>query len=762
MKIKMCEINNMIWTAVICKKTDVEDVMIMKKGLSVLLAIVIVFTGVQAGVVTASADQSGDWTYTISIDVTYSEHAKITKYSGSASAVAIPDTLGGYDVEQVTADAFAGCTNLNSITISEHIFSMGESAVSSIFTECTALSNISVVSGNEIYSSQNGVLFDKTKETLIRCPVGKAGNYVIPDSVISVYDWSFFNCANITGITFGRNVEGFGNYAFSGLSKLAAVAAHADNETYSSQDGVLFNDGMNAIVMYPYGKIGHYIVPDGVTELGSFGGCPGLTGVTMPSSVKTIGDGAFSNCTGLLYSDIPDSVTSIGIGAFFNCSKLSSITVPDSVTEILMNAFNNCANLTDVTIGSGVRTIGNSAFRSCLKLENLIIEDGVLTIEEYAFHACTALKFVNIPNSVTSIGNQAFAACSALTGLIIGDSVTSIDDQAFFGCVGLVDVNLGSSVDTIHMKAFSGCSNLQRIVIPASVTLMESEAFSNCTKLQGAYFLGSAPGMLPLVFKSCSAQFKVYYLSSSTGFTTPVWNGYPCVVFSLLTTPVLEAFPTVSTSGDVTVSISFPASATQKQYRLSGGEWTFYTAPIVLKNNDTVFARCKDAPGNISETGSLVVSNIIKTVARTNTSTVINKINSYIYGLTTGLTKSVFENSFVKISGDAKFEYTPDSNTLGTGTVVKLINNSTDELMETFTIVIFGDINGDGSYDSLDAGTAVDYENYMLNWDPAVDAAYLKAGDLNGDGEIDSLDAGKMVDAENYLVTVDQTTGSTV
>ena len=77
----------------------------------------------------------------------------------------------------------------------------------------------------------------------------------------------------------------------------------------------------------------------------------------------------------------------------------------------------------------------------------------------------------------------------------------------------------------------------------------------------------------------------------------------------------------------------------------------------------------------------------------------------------------------------------------------------------TYTIVIYGDINGDGNIDSIDAGHLADYENGFVTWDAQSDAAYLKAADLNGDGSIDSIDAGIVADAENYLSNINQSTG---
>ena len=78
----------------------------------------------------------------------------------------------------------------------------------------------------------------------------------------------------------------------------------------------------------------------------------GLTSVTIPSNVTSIGDSAFYDCSGLTSITIPDSVTDIGNIAFTNCSGLTSVTIGDSVTFIGFYAFRNCSNLTSVTFNS--------------------------------------------------------------------------------------------------------------------------------------------------------------------------------------------------------------------------------------------------------------------------------------------------------------------------------------------------------------------------------------------------------------------------
>jgi uncharacterized repeat protein (TIGR02543 family) len=152
----------------------------------------------------------------------------------------------------------------------------------------------------------------------------------------------------------------------------------------------------------------------------------------------------------------------------------------------------------------------------------------------------------------------------------------------------------------------------------------------------------------------------------------------------------------------------------------------------------------------------------VNLIADSGSTTVINTGDNFIYGLKPGLTKADFESNFISINGNGRLAYTPDNGVLGTGTKVELIDNSTGAVLQTYTIVIFGDVNGDGNIDSIDAGVMVDVQNYSTTWDPVANAYYYKAGDLNGDGNIDSIDAGLTVDFQNYMVNINQATGSVV
>ena len=135
------------------------------------------------------------------------------------------------------------------------------------------------------------------------------------------------------------------------------------------------------------------------------------------------------------------------------------------------------------------------------------------------------------------------------------------------------------------------------------------------------------------------------------------------------------------------------------------------------------------------------------------TDSVIDNVNFYISGI--DIASSL--DALIQASRGASlvFHNTPFGQ--GTGTVVDLMSDG--ELVHSYTIIVYGDVNGDGNIDTIDAATFVNLENYAVNWDSVADAILYKAADLNGDGVVDSIDAGIAVDALNYKLTIDQTKG---
>jgi len=243
------------------------------------------------------------------------------------------------------------------------------------FRDCNSLTSINVDGGNTNFSSEDGVLFNKAKTTLIQCPNGNLRtSYTIPSSVTSIGNWAFDSCSGLTSIDIPNSVTRIGNYSFYGCSGLTSID-----------------------------------IPNGVTSLGInvLANCSSLTSVTIPDSVTSIGQNAFGNCSSLTSIDIPNSVTRIDTFAFYRCTSLTSIDIPNSVRSIGYQAFDSCSGLTSVTIGSGVTSIGSYAFYPCKSLTSVTINATTpppLSSGSVAFGG----KYVNYPIYVPSASVEAY------------------------------------------------------------------------------------------------------------------------------------------------------------------------------------------------------------------------------------------------------------------------------------------------------------------------------------------------------------------
>ena len=267
---------------------------------------------------------------------------------------------------------------------------------------------------------------------------------------------------------------------------------------------------------------------------------------SMP--VVSIFDYAFYNSTGLTGVTIPASVNSIGFSVFESCTDLAGITVDEnnsdysSLDGILYNKDKTelviCpeGKVGTITIPGSVAFIGDSAFYSCTGLTGITIPDSVVYIGGFAFYDCTGLTSVAIPDSVIYLGGLAFYDCTGLTSVTIGDGLNGIGDYAFDGCISLTSVAIGSNVAIIGREAFNKCRSLTTVSIPASVTDIHDYAFLECDSLSVVYFLGNAPSTMgESVFYSCD-PYEPYcdpttpdicYTAEGIGFTTPIWEASP-------------------------------------------------------------------------------------------------------------------------------------------------------------------------------------------------------------------------------------------
>ena len=112
--------------------------------------------------------------------------------------------------------AFEGCSSLTSIEIPNSVMSIGDLA----FRGCSSLTDINVSEKNLNYTSENGVLYNKSKTEIISVPEGICGFFSIPDSVTSIGISAFSRCSGLTSIMIPDSVTSIGEWAFSGCSGL--------------------------------------------------------------------------------------------------------------------------------------------------------------------------------------------------------------------------------------------------------------------------------------------------------------------------------------------------------------------------------------------------------------------------------------------------------------------------------------------------------------------------------------------------------------
>ena len=158
-------------------------------------------------------------------------------------------------------------------------------------------------------------------------------------------------------------------------------------------------------------------------------------------------------------------------------------------------------------------------------------------------------------------------------------------------------------------------------------------------------------------------------------------------------------------------------------------------------------------------------------IPKAGSTTVIDRDNMVIYGLQERMSEATY-NTYLDVEGDGHFTVTATANGFGTGTVIELYDNVTGQLLETYYVVIFGDLNGDSRVNATDVSLANDevlsvtgwslkqvYSNGVLVDNPDYKVYMTMAADLNGDGRIDSIDTSIISNRALALTYIDQVTG---
>lgn len=290
-------------------------------------------------------------------------------------------------------NAFASCDALTTVSMPNSVTELGYG----IFDSCISLTNVSL--GNRIPAITRSMFYDCFKLTKI----------VIPDSVEKIDDFAFCECYRLADVKFGSNVESIGSWVFDQNIRLENITL--PHKLVSLGDGVFVGcKALQSVTM------GEYVNSVGIR---AFHGCEKLkefnTHLATADKRGLIIDGELKGFAPADITEfaIPDNVTAIGAYVFYECKQLTGVTIPSSVGTIGDLAF--CmTGLKSVFVPHSVATIGSSAFANCNSLTSVTLANGVATICEKAFYGCSKLTEISFPLSVDSIQSSAFGSCSAL------------------------------------------------------------------------------------------------------------------------------------------------------------------------------------------------------------------------------------------------------------------------------------------------------------------------------------------------------------
>lgn len=319
------------------------------------------------------------------------------------------------------------------------------------------------------------------------------------------YPWSDF-ASSIKTVDIQNGITEIGAFAFNGAKKLKTVTAANSvkkvgayafsNTKWLSQqkDGgvyigrCLYSWKGDIPLGSPSFKKNTYSISDY-----AFSNNTSLTSLTIPASIKKIGNNAFIWCENLKTVTFKKGVNSLGESVFSNCSSLQSVILPSSLKKIPSFTFSDCVKLKTVTLPSKVTTVSEFAFYNCKGLTTISLSKNLKTLYAETFSGCTALKNIKIPE-----GNKYFSTDGKgvlynkkktklylipigkkLSSYKLSTKTTTIVSGAFADNTYLKKLTLPKKLRTIGVGAFSGCTKLKTISSAPNVTKMDNTAISD-------------------------------------------------------------------------------------------------------------------------------------------------------------------------------------------------------------------------------------------------------------------------------------------
>ena len=385
----------------------------------------------------------------------------------------------------------------------------------------------------------------------------------VGEGITAIGQYSFYQCAKVTTVDLPTTLQRIGSSAFIYCSTLGGI---------SSMPEGLKSIGSGAFMYCTSFK---YVgLPYGLETLGS--SCfqnSGLTDITVPGGIGTLGNAVFKNCLNLKDAVLKRGIAGIGAQAFQGCSVLSSVAIPQTVTAIGSKAFNGCSALAGVGVAEdttwesdafdantvvsrtdGVTRSGvtgdltwkivdnvltvegsgpipdctctyssyyqsysyNTPWGSLSDVDAIVIGEGVTRIGDYAFGTQSyesKVRSLQLPSTLKSIGAGAFRDNVNIQSLVIPEGVESVGPSAFARCFYINTLTLPSTLRSIGNEAFFNLS-ISELVIPDGIATIPSSAFASCQKLRRVTVPASVTRFESNAFDNCTGVDEVNYLGA--------------------------------------------------------------------------------------------------------------------------------------------------------------------------------------------------------------------------------------------------------
>lgn len=287
----------------------------------------------------------------------------------------------------------------------------------------------------------------------------------IPASVVTIGDYSFYDCDELEDITLASAIDAIGNYAFAGCDRLATAdlsltrlerVSEAAFANCVSLKNVKFSPATTAICDK------------------TFMNCVALENIALPSNLRQIGERTFYGC-GLTHIELPATVETVGEFAFAVSPKLETIVIKGKATQLCDGAFFYCPKL--ASIDAQISNVADYLFcgDECLRFES---DDFVNTKEigDYALYNNKSQKII-VGQSVSSLGEKAMAGMTRLTLIDVSaleERVPQLGENVFEG-VSQSEVTLRVADGTEQAWKSSSQWNEFKIVDYSSVVKIDKE-----------------------------------------------------------------------------------------------------------------------------------------------------------------------------------------------------------------------------------------------------------------------------------------------